>query len=110
MRNRFLLGLLLGVTACEPFNLDRKEFPVCAKPRADIGLTSDQLDVTFFLENSQGNITVIGWDPGDGKGRTRTGERVIYNYEQPGTYTVTLVLVNTCNDSFTTSRQITLRN
>lgn len=111
MVKRWLMGgLLLGLTACEPFNLDRKEFPVCGKPSAEIGVTADRLDVTFFLLNPQGDITVAGWDPGDGRGRGRVGPRVTYNYERAGTYTVTLVLVNTCDDQFSTTRQITLRN
>ena len=106
---RFLTCLLLlGLLGCEPFNLERKAFPVCVSPTADIGVTSDRLDVTFFLDKPQGDITVAGWDPGDGKGVNRVGTRVTYNYTQAGTYTVTLVLVNGCDDRFTTTRQITL--
>lgn len=111
MVKRLVLGwLLLGLMACEPFTLDRKTFPVCATPRADIGVTSDRLDVTFYLENPQGDFTIVGWDPGDGKGRNRIGPRVTYNYEQPGTYTITLTLVNGCDDKFTATQQITLYN
>lgn len=102
--------LLLALVACEPFDLTKKNFPVCAKPRAEIGVTSDQLDVTFFLKNPQGDIDVAGWDPGDGKGRNRIGTRVTYRYQQAGTYTVTLNLVNACDDNYSTSTQITVRN
>ncbi|MFD2573818.1 PKD domain-containing protein [Spirosoma soli] len=109
MTQRFLCFLLLLVmTACEPFDLAKKSFPVCVPPRADIGVTIGQLDVTFFLENPQGDIGVAGWDPGDGKGRNRVGTRVTYNYEKPGTYTVTLAIVNSCDDRFTISKQITV--
>jgi PKD repeat protein len=101
---------MLAMTACEPFDLTKKTFPVCAKPSADIGYTAGQLDVTFFLENPQGDIGVAGWDPGDGKGKNRVGARVTYNYDKAGTYTVTLVLANSCDDTFTTTRQITIRN
>lgn len=101
---------LLCLTACEPFDLTRKEFPTCAKPSAEIGINVGQLDVTFFVKNPQGDIGVAGWDPGDGKGRSRVGSRVTYVYDQPGTYVVTLVLVNSCDDRFTATERITVRN
>lgn len=96
--------------ACESFDLEKKKFPVCAKPSASIGYTVGQLDVTFFLDNPQGDIGVAGWDPGDNKGKTRVGTRVTYNYDQPGTYTITLNIANSCDDKFTTTRQITVSN
>ncbi|GAB3019188.1 PKD domain-containing protein [Spirosoma pulveris] len=111
MLRRFsLLLLVLASVACEPFDLEKKNFPVCAKPSAGIGFTFDRLDVTFFLDNPQGDIGIVGWDPGDGKGKNRVGTRVTYNYEKAGIYTVTLVLVNSCDDTFTTTRQITVTN
>jgi PKD repeat protein len=96
--------------ACEPFDLTRKNFPVCATPSADIGIVADQLDVTFYLDNPQGDIGVVGWDPGDGKGVTRVGTRVTYNYEKAGTYTVSFVIVNACDDRITRTKQLTVRN
>ncbi len=102
--------LLLSLMACEPFDLTRKKFPECAKPAAEIGIVSDRLDVTFYLDNPQGDIGVVGWDPGDGKGRTRVGTRVTYNYEKAGTYTVSLVIVNACDDRITRTKQLTVRN
>ncbi|GAB2563483.1 PKD domain-containing protein [Spirosoma aerophilum] len=102
--------VLLAMTACEPFDLVKKNFPVCAKPSAGIGYTAGFLDVTFFLDNPQGDIGVIGWDPGDGKGINRVGSRVTYNYDKAGTYTITLILANSCDDKFTTTRQITVKN
>ena len=104
------LWILLAAVACEPYDLSRKNFPVCAKPSAGIGYTAGTLDVTFFLENPQGDIGAIGWDPGDGKGQGRVGNRVTYSYDKEGTYTVSLVLANSCDDKFTTIRQITVRN
>lgn len=101
---------LFCLTACEPFDLIRKEFPTCVPPRARIGVNVGQLDVTFFLIDPQGDIGAVGWDPGDGKGRSRVGTRVTYVYDQPGRYTVTLVLVNQCDDRFTTTETITVRN
>ena len=111
MLNRllFLLGLLT-LMACEPFDLTKKNFPTCAKPYATVGYTAGQLDVTFFLDNVQGDIGAVGWDPGDGKGRSRVGTRVTYTYDKAGTYTVTLTLANSCDDKFTTTRQITVSN
>ncbi|GAB3996209.1 hypothetical protein GCM10028807_38430 [Spirosoma daeguense] len=102
--------VLLAMTACEPFDLAKKNFPACAPPRAAIGYTVGRLDVTFFLENEQGDIGAAGWDPGDGKGKGRVGTRVTYTYEKAGTYTITLVLANQCDDKFTTTREITVRN
>lgn len=104
------LLILLGTVACEPFDLTRKNFPVCAKPSADIGYTAGKLDVTLFLTNPQGDIGVVGWDPGDNKGASRVGTRVAYIYDKPGTYTVTLTLANACDDKFITTRQITVSN
>ncbi|WP_420147142.1 PKD domain-containing protein [Spirosoma sp.] len=103
------LWILLAVAACESFDLERKNFPTCAKPSAGIGYTAGTLDVTFFLENPQGDIGAVGWDPGDGKGQSRVGTRVTYVYDKAGTYTVSLILGNSCDDKFTTTRQITVR-
>ena len=102
--------LLVGLMACEPFDLTKKNFPACIKPTADIGVTIDRLDVTLFLKDQQGDIGAVGWDPGDGKGKNRMGARVTYNYEKAGTYTVTMVLVNSCDDKFTKTAQITVQN
>jgi PKD repeat protein len=101
---------LVGLTACEPFDLSKKNFPACTKPTADIGVTIDRLDVTLFLKDQQGDIGAVGWDPGDGKGKSRLGARVTYNYEKAGTYTITMVLVNSCDDKFTKTAQITVQN
>ncbi|MBC3783979.1 PKD domain-containing protein [Spirosoma utsteinense] len=102
--------LLLALTACEPFDLTQKNFPACIEPRADIGVVVDRLDVTLFLDNPQGDIGSVGWDPGDGKGKNRVGARVTYNYDRPGTYTVSMILVNSCDDTFTKTAQITVTN
>jgi hypothetical protein len=102
--------LLMGLMACEPFDLTRKNFPACIKPTADIGVTIDRLDVTLFVKDQQGDIGAVGWDPGDGKGKSRLGARVTYNYEKAGTYTITMVLVNSCDDKFTKTTQITVQN
>lgn len=104
------LGMLLVMLACEPFDLPKKNFPVCAKPRADIGYSAGLLAVTLFLSNPQGDIGAVGWDPGDGKGVKRVGTRVTYTYDKAGTYTVSLVIANSCDDTFTTTQQITVHN
>lgn len=111
MLKRFsLLLLLVALASCEPFDLAKKNFPVCIKPSAGISYTFDRLDVTFFLDNPQGDIDAVGWDPGDGKGKNRVGKRVTYNYDKAGTYTITLVLANACDDKFTTTKSITVSN
>lgn len=106
---RLLLFGMLLLTACQPFDLDRKVFPTCTKPTATIGVTINGLDVLFYLDNPQGDIGAAGWDPGDGSGSNRVGTRVAYSYARAGTYTVRLTVVNTCDDTFTTTRQITVR-
>ena len=98
------------MAACEPFDLARKNFPVCVKPTATIGYAAGLLDVTFFLDSPQGDIGAVGWNPGDGKGVSRSGTRVTYTYDKAGTYTVTLTIANACDDTFTTTRQITVHN
>lgn len=111
MRQRAVFCLmLLTLVACEPFDLAKKNFPACVVPRATIGVIVDRLDVTLFLNNPQGDIGAVGWDPGDGKGRNRVGARVTYNYEKAGKYTVTMVLVNSCDDKFTETQEITVGN
>lgn len=111
MHKYILLFLfLMALTACEPFDLTRRQFPICATPQADIGVTIGQLDVTFFLIDAQGDIGAVAWEPGDGKGRNRVGTRVTYVYDQPGTYIVTLTLLNQCDDRTTMTKTITVSN
>ena len=102
--------VLLALLACEPLDLTKKNFPACVKPTADIGLTIDRLDITLFLDNPRGDIGAVGWDPGDGKDKNRVGARVTYNYEKAGKYTITMVLVNSCDDKFTRTKEITVSN
>lgn len=104
-------GLMLLVWlswSCKSYNLERATFPVCAKPSASINFTGDQLEAILALDNKQGDIGAIGWDLGDG--RHKTGERIKVAYGKPGTYTVTIVLANACDDTFTTARSITITN
>lgn len=111
MRKSFIwLLFALVFTGCESYDLTQKNFPVCTKPSANIGVTIGQLDVTFYLDSPLGDIGAVGWDPGDGKGVGRVGTRVTYTYDKAGTYTVKLTLGNKCDDTFTTTRQITVSN
>lgn len=102
--------LLLILASCEPFDLTKKNFPACIPPTAEIGFTADRLDVTLFLKDPQGDIGTVGWDPGDGAGKSRSGARVTYNYAKAGSYTVTMVLVNSCDDKVTRTQRITVTN
>ena len=111
MRQCVVYCLLFTVlTGCEPLDLTKKNFTACVKPTADIGFATDRLDITLFLKDPQGDIGAVGWDPGDSKGKNRVGARVTYNYEKAGTYLVTMVLVNSCDDKFTKTAQITVTN
>ena len=104
------MGLLLVwlATGCDSYNLQRASFPVCAKPSAAIGVQTDLLEATLFLTDKQGDIGVVGWTLGDG--RNKMGDRIKVAYDKPGTYTVTAILANSCDDKFTTSRPITVQN
>ncbi|MBC8151976.1 MAG: PKD domain-containing protein [Bacteroidetes bacterium] len=66
------------------------------------------MEVVLFLENKQGDIGAVGWNQGDG--RYKTGERIKIAYNRSGTYTATVILANTCDDSFVTSRIISVTN
>ncbi|MGA0559176.1 PKD domain-containing protein [Larkinella sp. VNQ87] len=103
-----LILLCLCCWSCEPFDLDQKSFPVCEKPEGSIGYTVSRLEVTFFLENAKGDIGAIGWDLGDG--RNRSGNQFTVLYDKPGTYNVSMVLANQCDDKFTASRLVTVSN
>ncbi len=104
----WLLAFTPVCFGCDPYNLDRASFPACAKPSATIGVTTDQLEATLFLDAKQGDIGVVGWDIGDG--RNKMGERIKVAYSKPGTYTITAIMANSCDDKFTTSRAITVQN
>ena len=103
-----LILISLCCAACEPFDLDQKNFPICEKPEGTIGFTVAKLEVTFFLENKKGDVGAVGWDLGDG--RNRSGNQFTVFYDKPGTYTVTMVLANQCDDKVTVSRQVTVTN
>lgn len=108
MRKLYFLLVAVGLQACEPFNLERKDFQVCVKPSASIAYETDLLTVEFFLNDEKGEIGSVGWDLGNGQ--NRVGKRFVYGYAKPGTYTVSIVIVNSCNDIFRTSRQIKVGN
>lgn len=103
-----LILISLCCSACEPFDLDQKTFPICEKPEGSIGLSVAKLEVTFFLENQKGDIGAVGWDLGDG--RSRSGTQFTVFYDKPGTYNVNMVLANQCDDKFTASRLVTVTN
>ncbi|GAB3315790.1 hypothetical protein GCM10027299_05220 [Larkinella ripae] len=103
-----LILISLCCFGCEPFDLDQKSFPVCEKPEGSIGFSVAKLEVTFFLENQRGDIGAVGWDLGDGRNRSGTQFTVVY--DKPGTYNVSMVLANQCDDKFTISRLVTVAN
>ncbi|RRA97671.1 PKD domain-containing protein [Larkinella rosea] len=103
-----LVLISLCCSACEPFDLDQKNFPICEKPEGSIGFSATKLEVTFYLENQKGDIGAVGWDLGDG--RNRSGTQFTAVYAKAGTYNVTMVLANQCDDKFTISRQVSVTN
>ncbi len=102
-----LCFILCLFAACEPYDLRRFDFPKCQAPEAGIRFKQDLLEVEFSLTNPRGDIGSVGWDLGDG--RTRVGNPVYHRYAKPGTYTVSIVIANSCNDVFRTSRTITIQ-
>lgn len=110
MHKLYVLFLLLAgcLQACEPFNLKRQEFRACEKPSANIAYEIDELTVEFYLSEEKGEIGSVGWDLGNGQ--NRVGKRFVYGYSKPGTYTVAIVVANSCNDVFRTTKQIKVGN
>lgn len=106
------VGWLLTVTSlflgCEPLELSRFEFPKCQTPQAGIAYKQDLLDVELSLVAPTGDIGSVGWDLGDG--RTRVGNPIYHRYAKPGTYTVTIIVANSCDDVFRMSRSIKVSN
>lgn len=107
MRTGWLLTLTSLFIACEPYDLERFDFPKCQPPQAGIDYQQDLLDVQFSLADPSGDVGSVGWDLGDG--RTRVGNPVYHNYARPGTYTITMVIANGCDDVYRTSRTISIR-
>jgi hypothetical protein len=108
MRKLYIFSLLVFscLQACEPFNLERHSFKTCEKPSAAIAYIADDLTVEFFLAEEKGEIGSVGWDLGDGQ--NRVGKRFVYGYQKPGTYTVSILIANSCNDVVKVSKQITV--
>lgn len=106
-RYLFFLLILTGLQACEPYNLERNTFKVCEKPSATIAYIAEGLTVEFYLTGEKGEIGSVGWDLGDGQ--NRVGKRFVYGYQKAGTYTVSILMANSCNDLVKTSTQITVK-
>ncbi|MFD1144433.1 PKD domain-containing protein [Larkinella insperata] len=103
-----LILISLCCFGCEPFDLDQKNFPICEKPEGGIGYTVSNLEVTFYLENPKGDIGAVGWDLGDG--RNRSGNQFTVIYQKAGTYKVSMILANQCDDRYTATQLVTVSN
>ncbi len=102
--------LLLLLCGCEPVNLVRIDFTNCVPPSAAVGATLTQLQAELFIDKPTGDVGTISWAFGDGRGLPQTGERVLYTFDRAGTYTVTMTLVNRCNQTLTVKRTLILTN
>lgn len=110
MKRIYLALLCALLTSCEPFNLDRINFATCTRPSARVGATVTRLQATLFVDQLTGDVGTVNWTFGDGRGLPQTGDQVYYTYDRPGTYTVTMALTNRCNQTYTTSRTISVAN
>ena len=64
----------------------------------------------FFSKIHRVILVLLVGTPATAKAKVAVGSRVTYTYDKAGTYTVTLTLANSCDDNFTTTRQITVSN
>lgn len=110
MKTAYLLLFSVLLLSCEPFNLERVDFSNCVKPSATVGATLTKLQADLFVDKLTGDINAVNWTFGDGRGLPQSGTRVTYLYDRPGNYTVTMSLINRCNQTFTTTRTITVAN
>ena len=110
MKTTLLLLFSFLLLSCEPFNLERIDFNNCVKPTATLGATITKLQATLFVDKLTGDVNTVTWTFGDARGLPQTGSRVVYTYDRPGNYTVTMTLTNRCSQTFTTSRTISVSN
>lgn len=97
-----LLGTLLW--ACEPWDLPgRKSKRNCEKPSGTIEATIQQRRVDFSIGNSSGTIDKVSWDFGNGTTTETTSLTATQTYAASGTYTVRVVLSNSCGSSYETT-------
>lgn len=89
--------LCVFLISCEPWNLERKTFPICNQPNAKITLSITNLTVNFALSNLEGPITKILWNFGDGNSSDQISN-FSYTYKNTGTYTIKVSVFNACDD------------
>jgi PKD repeat protein len=80
----------------------------CAAPNASFTVNSDRLEATFVDGSTAGGVTTAtySWDFGDGN--TAMMPNPVNLYAAPGSYTVTLIVSDTCGtDTFTQEVEIT---
>lgn len=76
----------------------------CSVPQAQFSEQSNGLQVSFDGSSSIGNALQYQWSFGDGT--TANGLQVVHNYTIPGTYTVQLIVTDTCMVSDTVIRNL----
>jgi PKD repeat protein len=109
VRPLFLL-LLLTAVACEPFDLERKNFADCKAPSGNVDAVVSKLQVNVTLTNPNQELRTIDWDFGDGRSLPQSGTKAAYLYDRPGTYTIRAKLTTICSQTANASRTVTVAN
>jgi PKD repeat protein len=110
MKRAFFPFLLLTAVACEPFELERKNFADCKAPSAGIEATISKLQVNVTLTNPNQELRSIDWEFGDGRSLPQNGLKAAYLYDLPGTYTIRAKLTTICSQTANASRTVTVAN
>lgn len=90
--------ILLMCQSCEPWNLKKKEFPICNKPEITITTNVNNLNVSYVLLNEKGPIKKALWNFGDGVTFAQLNAGT-HTYAASGTYQVKLEIWNACDES-----------
>jgi len=98
-----------GTTAAvtRPLSVDSPNEPPAASFDASRAQSGSDLQIGFDASNSvdpDGELQAYGWEFGDGT--NATGERVVHEFESPGTYTVELSVRDDRGDVRQTTKQI----
>lgn len=80
---------------------------VCATPVAQYSTGTNALNASF-TDQSSGTVNSYFWDFGDSQ--TSTLQNPTHTYSSAGTYTVCLIISNTCGDADTVCQTISLCN
>lgn len=100
--------ILVAANACGLLDSSTQTLVVCGFPSAVMNSSSNGLNATFDGSSSVGVGMSYTWDFGDGN--VGTGMNAGNTYLTAGTYSVLLIVTDTCGSADTTSQVITVCN